>query len=223
MKVPVKRVALLAIAVSSLWVAPADAATRPKAGAACTKVGVVVGGLRCTTVGKRKIYRPVPAVTTAAPTTAAPTTAAPTRAPSTSATSATSSPTTLPATNPTAAPTTIAQGAAPVKVELSEWAIKAPQVYKAGLLSFDLKNIGEFAHDFVVVEGISYEDLPKLRAGAVEEASVKIAGRTKRFAAGEAGKLDVQLKPGGYVFYCSIIFGPTNHAEKGQVLSVTVQ
>ena len=31
---------------------------------------------------------------------------------------------------------------------------------------------GEFAHDFVVVEGINYEDLPKLRAGAVEEASV---------------------------------------------------
>jgi hypothetical protein len=111
-----------------------------------------------------------------------------------------------------------------VEVELVEWAVNAPAEITGGTVSFNVTNIGENSHEFTIVRGESYESLPLLGNGAVDEAALgdDFLGRTETFDAGSTITATFDLEPGSYVFLCNISFGPNSHAKAGQVLSVTV-
>jgi hypothetical protein len=112
-----------------------------------------------------------------------------------------------------------------VAVSLIEWEILAPTEIPSGTVTFEATNDGEFPHELVLVRGESYETLPQLANGAVDEdalAAGDFIGRIERFPPGETMSATWELEPGNYVLLCNIAVGPNSHAAAGQVLSVTV-
>lgn len=109
-------------------------------------------------------------------------------------------------------------------VLLSEWTVDSPTEFGAGEVSLQVFNTGEFPHQLVVAKGDSYESLPLLDNGAVDEAALgdAVIGGIDTLASGTDGKLTVDLEAGNYVFFCNIIAGPVSHAANGQTLSVSV-
>ncbi len=152
----------------------------------------------------------------------------------TSTTSTTSAPaeTTPPETTPPdggdTVPTTDGEIGAPaegVAASLVEWAIEAPTEYVAGEVTFTATNNGNFPHEFVVIQGESYESLPLAEGGAVIEDDLPtgaLLGRTARIGGGSSDELTVTLAPGNYVLLCNLGGGAQNHAGRGQRLDISV-
>ena len=112
-----------------------------------------------------------------------------------------------------------------VAVSLVEWEVVAPTEYAAGPVTFEATNDGEFPHEFVLVRGDSYETLPQLPNGAIDEESLAagdIIGRIERFEPTETASATWEVEPGNYVLLCNIAVGPNSHAAAGQVLSISV-
>lgn len=148
-------------------------------------------------------------------------------------TSTTAAPTTTVAPTTTEAPTTTAAPAATeaagetVAVTLSDFLIETEATLTAGEVTFDVVNDGssEFNHEFAIIAAATYEELPKLANGAVDEdalAEGQFLGRTGRLEPGQAESITFDLEPGAYLFICNINFGPNSHAAAGQTLAVTV-
>ncbi|MGZ8692269.1 MAG: cupredoxin domain-containing protein [Gaiellaceae bacterium] len=108
-------------------------------------------------------------------------------------------------TQQTTSAETTTQGAttakpAETKVPVSETEFKitlGSTDLKAGEITFQVKNDGKVPHDFAIKE---------------------TGDKTKEIPAGGTAELKVTLKPGKYVFYCSI----PGHEAAGMKLSVTV-
>jgi hypothetical protein len=112
-----------------------------------------------------------------------------------------------------------------VAASLKEWAIEAPTEYSAGDVTFTATNNGNFPHEFVVIQGESYESLPLAEGGAVIEDNLPtgaLLGRTARIGGGSSDDLTVTLPPGNYVLLCNLGGGALNHAGRGQRLDITV-
>ncbi len=111
-----------------------------------------------------------------------------------------------------------------VAVNLFEWVVEAPDLIDGGSVTFEVSNTGTFPHEFAIARGDSYETLPQESNGAVDEAALGAdwIGRSDRVPPGETITVSFDLEPGNYVFLCNIASGPTSHASRGQVLSVTV-
>jgi len=111
-----------------------------------------------------------------------------------------------------------------VSVDLFEWGLTAPAEAPAGAQSYVVANTGDFKHELAIARGASYETLPQLANGAVDEDALGDAfiGRTETFAGGKTIEVLFDLEPGEYVFYCNISVGPNSHAANGQVASVVV-
>jgi len=109
-------------------------------------------------------------------------------------------------------------------VDLFEWGLAAPAILDAGDVLFSITNSGSFNHEFAVARGASYEELPLLATGAVDEGALgaDFIGRTETFGAGTTIEAIFGLEPGDYVFFCNLAVGPNSHAANGQVQSVTV-
>ena len=157
-----------------------------------------------------------PATTEAPPTTEAPTTTT-TEAPPTTEASTTTT---------TEAPATEAAGEN-VVVTLSEFVIDTEDTFTAGEVTFDVANdaASEFNHEFAVIAAATYEELPKLSNGAVDEEALEAGqflGRTAVLEPGDTETITFDLEPGNYLFICNINFGPNSHAANGQMLAVTV-
>ncbi len=174
----------------------------------CTKSGAKSGALKCTKTKSglrwtRAATAKAPAITAAPTTAATPTTAAKT-APATEA--------------PAAAP------AAGITYSLKEWAIEGPASLKAGTVAMSVTNPSRNKHELKIIKG-TYAELPKAGNGAVDEEKLPagtIVGVLEAFPGGETKPLSVQLTAGKYLFVCNIAFGPASHADRGQVLDVTV-
>lgn len=112
-----------------------------------------------------------------------------------------------------------------IAVSLTEWALDAPTSFAGGEVTFTAANDGNFPHELAIARGDSYETLPLLANGAVDEAALgaDFLGRTDRIESGATADLTVTLEPGNYVLLCNIQAGPNSHAAAGQVLSVTVE
>jgi len=83
----------------------------------------------------------------------------------------------------------------------------------------------EFNHEFAIIAAATYEELPKLDNGAVDEEALaegQFLGRTAVLEPGQAESITFDLEPGSYLFICNINFGPNSHAANGQMLPVTV-
>jgi len=111
-----------------------------------------------------------------------------------------------------------------VGVSLVEWAVEAPTELESGPITFSVANDGDFAHEFGIARGDSYETLPLLDSGAIDEEALgdDLLGVSESYASGETMDFDYDLEPGNYVLFCNIAVGPNSHAAAGQVLSVTV-
>jgi hypothetical protein len=125
-------------------------------------------------------------------------------------------------------PTTDGEIGAPaegIAASLVEWAIEAPTEYVAGEVTFTATNNGNFPHEFVVIQGESYESLPLAEGGAVIEDDLPtgaLLGRTARIGGGSSDELTVTLAPGNYVLLCNLGGGAQNHAGRGQRLDISV-
>jgi len=130
-----------------------------------------------------------------------------------------------PATDPPATDGDIGVPAAAIEASLVEWAIEAPTEYAAGDVTFVATNNGNFPHEFVVIQGESYESLPLEAGGAVIEDELPtgaLLGRTERIGGGSTAELTVTLAPGSYVLVCNLGGGDNSHAGRGQRLDITV-
>jgi len=137
--------------------------------------------------------------------------------------------TTAPVETEPAADTTVAPPDAPdapdgaVSVDLVEWAIETDLEVAAGTVTFDVSNEGNFPHHFAIARGDSYEELPQIGGGAIDEDALgdNFIGRTENLQSGETEIIEFDLDPGNYVFFCNIA-AAVSHAAQGQVLAVTV-
>jgi uncharacterized cupredoxin-like copper-binding protein len=110
-----------------------------------------------------------------------------------------------------------ASAVATVDVKLSEYAValSTPSV-RAGKVTFVVKNVGKFAHQFVVLKTTRAPDnLPRIGVLAAERGRV---GSIETFAPGKTRRLTLTLKPGKYVLICNVTF----HYRNGQYASFTV-
>lgn len=132
-----------------------------------------------------------------------------------------------PATDPPAtdAPATDDPAAGTIDVSLVEFAIETETTLPAGPITFAITNDGDFPHHLSIARGTSYEVLPQLGNGAVDEAALgdDFLGGTENIPSGGADTIDFDLEPGDYVLFCNIVAGPNSHAARGQVLSVVVE
>ena len=132
-----------------------------------------------------------------------------------------------PTTTTTEAPSTAEAAGENVAVTLSEFVIDTEDTFTAGEVTFDVANdaASEFNHEFAVIAAATYEELPKLGNGAVDEEALaegQFLGRTATLEPGETETITFDLEPGNYLFICNINFGPNSHAANGQMLTVTV-
>lgn len=115
----------------------------------------------------------------------------------------------------------------PVVIDLSHFEIIVDTtVYKAGTINFHAINSDDVPHEFGIARGNSYEELPQLANGSIDEDALgdDFLGKTAVVDKVLSPTRDVtfDLAPGNYVFFCNLVVGPTSHAARGQVLSVTV-
>ena len=110
-----------------------------------------------------------------------------------------------------------------VEVSLAEWAVDSPTDLIPGVITFNVTNNGDFPHHLAIARGDSYETLPQIAGGAIDEATLAadFLGQTSNIASGGTANIEFDLEPGNYVFFCNIA-GAVSHAAQGQVLSVTV-
>lgn len=128
---------------------------------------------------------------------------------------------TEPSVSSSEAPPTAPDGT--IGVSLVEWAIETDPEIAAGTVTFSVTNGGDFPHHLAIARGNSYEELPQIGGGAIDEDALgdDFLGRTDNLQSGEVATIDFDLEPGNYVLFCNIA-ATVSHAAQGQVLSVTV-
>jgi hypothetical protein len=117
-----------------------------------------------------------------------------------------------------------------VKVTLDEYTVTLGSTSAtAGKVHFALDNIGDDAHEFVVVKAPSVESLPRAKDGSLDESKLakgaKI-GEVEPFPGGKTCDGTFDLTAGSYQLLCNIVEtmnGKTvAHLQKGMVTSFTV-
>lgn len=130
----------------------------------------------------------------------------------------------------TAAPTTVPvveENSDPEAVDLSHFEIIVDStVFKAGTINFVATNSDDTPHEFGIARGKSYEELPLLPNGSIDEDALgeDLLGKTAVVdqVLSPTREITFELEPGSYVMFCNIVAGPVSHAARGQVLSITV-
>lgn len=109
-------------------------------------------------------------------------------------------------------------------VDLFEWGLATTSLVNSGDVLFSVTNSGTFNHELAIARGASYEELPLLENGAVDEDALGAGfiGRTETFGGGQTIEATFNLEPGDYVLFCNIAVGPNSHAANGQVQSISV-
>ena len=115
----------------------------------------------------------------------------------------------------------------PVLVDLSHFEIKVKStVLKAGVINFKATNSDNVPHEFGIARGNSYEELPQLANGSIDEEALgdDFLGKTPVVdqVLSPTREITFDLPPGNYVMFCNLVVGPVSHAARGQVLSITV-
>jgi hypothetical protein len=117
-----------------------------------------------------------------------------------------------------------------VVVRLNEYTIiMSSQQVAAGTVHFALKNGGQRPHEFLVLRGVTPNDLPLGTNGALDETKLpggSIVGEVEPFGSGEDCDGTFELRPGTYTVLCNIVEKVGNetvsHLHKGMVTTFTV-
>jgi uncharacterized cupredoxin-like copper-binding protein len=110
-----------------------------------------------------------------------------------------------------------------VDVVMKEWSIASGQL-KAGSVTLNVRNDGQFKHELVVIKG-TFATLPKTSSGSVDTSALPagaVVGEADDIASGASATLKVDLTAGDYTLVCNITGGGSSHASRGQVLDVSV-
>jgi uncharacterized cupredoxin-like copper-binding protein len=95
-------------------------------------------------------------------------------------------------------------GGGNLDVTLTEFKIDAPSSASAGSVTFNIKNAGTIAHEFIVVKtDTSAASLPTKDSAANLE-GMTVAGQEKSIDPGKSATLTVDLQPGHYVLLCNV-------------------
>ena len=115
-----------------------------------------------------------------------------------------------------------------VSVQLSEFAIAAGAgSVPHGDVIFNVDNVGEFGHEFVVIRtDLAPGALPLADDGGIDESQVEIVGRIDTYEPGSRSAT-IDLDPGNYVLACNIVFVPeegatVSHYENGMFTTFAV-
>ena len=96
-----------------------------------------------------------------------------------------------------------------VPVTLDEWSVTPdPSAAAAGAINFAADNIGEDAHELVIVKGDDPDALPLTEDGIVDEEALPegdFVGEIEVFPAGETCDGVFELAAGDYVLFCNIL------------------
>ena len=106
----------------------------------------------------------------------------------------------------TASPTSAASAAAgPISVELFDGRMSvSTATAPAGETTFQVRNGGEFPHDFVIISTeLDASELPVEQLKA-DESSLDVVDRVDQLAPGGTAELTVDLAPGHYVLICNV-------------------
>lgn len=107
-------------------------------------------------------------------------------------------------TSPSAAGSAGGGGGANLDVTLTEFKIDAPTSASAGSVTFNIKNAGTIAHEFIVVKtDTSAASLPT-KDSAANLDGMTLAGEQKSVDPGKSATLTVDLQPGHYVLLCNV-------------------
>lgn len=117
-----------------------------------------------------------------------------------------------------------------VGVELQEFAVGPSETsVEAGEVTFELDNIGEETHEFVVLKtDLGATDLPTVEDGSVDEegSGIEVIDEVEEIPSGESEELTVDLDAGGYVLVCNIVEEedgePVSHYQQGMRADFTV-
>ena len=106
---------------------------------------------------------------------------------------------------PAAAATQAAAAAGSVEVTVTEWSLKPTQSsIAAGGVTFDVANGGAVPHEFVVIRTDADPTALPLAAGAADESSLDVVGRTDMIQGGTSEQVTFTLTAGSYVLICNI-------------------
>lgn len=116
--------------------------------------------------------------------------------------------------------TTTETGPTTVDIGLTEWAVAVdPTSAKAGKITFEARNTGTEAHEFVIIKtDLALTALPTKTDGSVDEegAGIEVINEIEEFAAGATPSLEVDLAAGDYVFVCNVVDAKGNvHYRNG--------
>lgn len=121
-------------------------------------------------------------------------------------------------------------GGGTVQADLAEFSIALdPVSISAGEVTFDTDNVGEFAHELVVVQSdLGATGLPVTADGGVDTSQVEIIGGIPQFDGGASDTLTVDLAASNYVVFCNIVFTPEGgdpvaHYANGMTASFVVE
>ncbi len=122
-----------------------------------------------------------------------------------------------------------------VTVVLSEWKIKPePASYKAGSVTFNVRNIGQTVHHMIILKtDLAPNALPTNADGTAKEDApgITVMGKTNDVNPAVSKSLTVNLEPGSYVLICNILQTtngqstlprPLAHYSRGQAVAFTV-
>jgi uncharacterized cupredoxin-like copper-binding protein len=129
--------------------------------------------------------------------------------------------------------TTIAEG--PIAIELREFSITPEATaLRSGKVRFDVENVGDYRHEFLVVKLVPGTNTPPTVAtGAMKENApgIDTLGRITKttLTPGGNGELTLNLEPGDYIFACNLVIGEVgsnapieSHYGRGMHTSFTV-
>ncbi len=124
-----------------------------------------------------------------------------------------------PTPSPTVAPAQTQAG-----ISLSEFAIKPDRTRaRPGSVTFNVKNEGKLAHQFVVIKSdLPKAELPRQASGAVDETQVQVVKKIDEIAAGGAADVTVPVDAGKYILICNIFRDGVSHYLSGMYNSFTV-
>jgi uncharacterized cupredoxin-like copper-binding protein len=118
-----------------------------------------------------------------------------------------------------------------VDVDLQEWALVPDQsTAPAGEVTFNIQNIGEETHEFVVVKtDLGFRDLPTAADGSVDEEGdgIEPIDEVEDIPSSGTGELTLDLEAGNYVLFCNVVEedkGETeSHYQNGMSIAFVVQ
>jgi uncharacterized cupredoxin-like copper-binding protein len=95
-------------------------------------------------------------------------------------------------------------GGATLDVTLTEFKIDAPTSASAGSVTFNVKNAGTIAHEFIVVKTDTPAASLPTKDSAANLDGMTVAGEEKNIDPGKSATLTVDLQPGHYVLLCNV-------------------